>query len=169
MKVTFYGTRGSCPVACTSKIKYGGNTTCLRIESPCLPAGQWLVIDAGTGIVPLSADFVQGGEQEVTILQTHYHHDHTQGLALSTFPYLKQVPVNIYGPKDQGIGPRVAKVVGAKALGLTHHDPASSDALVDEIVETARGILAADGTTIPVFGCRDYMVVEIENLAGALA
>ena len=26
MQVTFYGTRGSCPVAHTSKIKYGGNT-----------------------------------------------------------------------------------------------------------------------------------------------
>jgi ribonuclease BN (tRNA processing enzyme) len=64
---------------------------------------------------------------------------------------------------------RVAKVVGAKALGLTHHDPASSDALVDEIVETARKILAADSVTIPVFGCRDYMVVDIDNVAGALA
>ena len=326
MRVTFYGTRGSCPVSHTSKIRYGGNTTCLRIESSCLPAGQWLAVDAGTGIVPLSADFVQDGGQEVTILQTHYHHDHTQGLALSTFPYLKQVPVHIYGPKDQGIGPRevyqalmqppyfpvdlhevgshvhcleiehpnstvlvihpqggrklltveaferavnnggqipfsqgtkfavseclvvamhrsnhpertivyrfeerpsglvfvfvtdhenqdgvpvrlsthlrgadllvmdtqytrqkyeamtagwghgtpdytarVAKVVEAKALGLTHHDPASSDALVDEIVETARKALAADGVTIPVFGCRDYMVVEIDNVAGVLA
>ena len=325
MRVTFYGTRGSCPVSHTSKIRYGGNTTCLRIESSCLPAGQWLAVDAGTGIVPLSADFVQGAGQEVTILQTHYHHDHTQGLALSAFPYLKQVPVHIYGPKDQGIGPRevyqalmqppyfpvdlhevgshvhcleiehpnstvlvihpqggrrlltveaferivndggqipfsqgarfavseclvvamhrsnhpertivyrfeerpsglvfvfvtdhenqdgvpvrlsthlrgadllvmdtqytrqkyeamtagwghgtpdytarVAKVVGAKALGLTHHDPASSDALVDEIVETARKALAAEGVTIPVFGCRDYMVVEISDVAGAL-
>lgn len=325
MKVTFYGTRGSCPVAHPSKIKYGGNTTCLRVESPCLPAGQWLVIDAGTGIVPLSADFVQAGGQEVTLLHTHYHHDHTQGLALSTLPYLKQVPVTIYGPTDQGLGPRevhqglmqppyfpidlqevgshvrcvdiaqpnstvlvvhpeggrkvltvealerlttdggqltfapgmrfaladclviamqrsnhpertivyrfeerplgrvfvfvtdhenqdgvprrfcthlggadllvmdtqytrqkyeeltagwghgtpdysarVAKLVGAKALGLTHHDPGSSDALVDEIVETARGILEAEGLSIPVFGCRDYMVVDVENVAGAL-
>jgi ribonuclease BN (tRNA processing enzyme) len=63
---------------------------------------------------------------------------------------------------------RIAKTVKAKALGLTHHDPASSDVLIDEIVETARAILAADGITIPVFGCRDYMAVEIENVAGAL-
>jgi ribonuclease BN (tRNA processing enzyme) len=59
---------------------------------------------------------------------------------------------------------RVARVVGAKALGLTHHDPASSDVLVDEIVETARTILAADGIVIPVFGCRDYTVVEVGNV-----
>lgn len=63
---------------------------------------------------------------------------------------------------------RVAKVVGAKALGLTHHDPASSDVLVDEIVETARAILAADGIIIPVFGCRDYMAVDVNDVAGTL-
>ncbi|MGE4096381.1 MAG: MBL fold metallo-hydrolase, partial [Candidatus Binatia bacterium] len=106
MKVTFYGTRGSCPVSHPSKAIYGGNTTCLRIESSCLPTGHWLVIDAGTGIVPLSADFLQAAGQAVTILHTHYHHDHTQGLTLSSFPYLKHIPVNIYGPTDQGIGPR---------------------------------------------------------------
>jgi ribonuclease BN (tRNA processing enzyme) len=63
---------------------------------------------------------------------------------------------------------RVAKRVGAKALGLTHHDPASSDAQVDEIVETARTTLADDGITIPVFGCQDYMAVDIGDVKGAL-
>lgn len=106
MRVSFYGTRGSCPVAHSSKVRYGGNTTCVRVESPCLPDGHWLVIDAGTGILPLSTDFIESGGKEVTLLQTHYHHDHTQGLVLSAFPHLKDVPVNIYGPKDQGVGPR---------------------------------------------------------------
>jgi phosphoribosyl 1,2-cyclic phosphodiesterase len=326
MQVTFYGTRGSCPVSHPSKAVYGGNTTCLRIESSCLPKGHWLLIDAGTGIVPLSADFVRDGGQAVTILQTHYHHDHTQGFVLSTFPYLKDIPVTIYGPTDQGLGPRsvyqtlmhspyfpvdlrevgshinciditnpnstalvihaeggqnlltveslerlaaegtpvsfpngthfklaeclvitmhrshhpertisyrfeerpsgqtfafltdhenqdgiptrlathlqkadllvmdtqytrekyeemtagwghatpdysarVAKRVGPKALGLTHHDPASSDVQVDEIVEIARTTLAGDGVTIPVFGCRDYMAVDIGDVPGALS
>ena len=36
----------------------------------------------------------------------------------------------------------------------------------DEIVETARATLAADGITIPVFGCQDYTVVEIDNVRG---
>jgi ribonuclease BN (tRNA processing enzyme) len=64
---------------------------------------------------------------------------------------------------------RVAKLVGAKALGLTHHDPASQDTLVDEIVETARKILETNGVHIPVFGCRDYMAVDVENVPAALA
>jgi phosphoribosyl 1,2-cyclic phosphodiesterase len=326
MRVSFYGTRGSCPVCHSSKVRYGGNTACLRIESPCLPSDHWLVIDAGTGILPLSASFVENSGKAITILQTHYHHDHTQGLALSAFPYLKDVPVHIYGPKDQGVGPRevyqtlmqppyfpvdlhevashiqcfeiphpnstvliihpeggwklltieaferfaknggqipfmqgarfdlsaclvvfmnrsnhpertisyrfeerpsglvfafvtdhenqdgiptrfvthlkeadllvmdaqytrekyeqmtagwghgtpdhtarVAQTVGAKALGLTHHDPASSDTLVDEIVETARRILIDQGIQIPVFGCRDYLTIDIGDVAGSIA
>ena len=51
------------------------------------------------------------------------------------------------------------------ALLMISHDRQ----FMDEIVETARKALAADGVTIPVFGCRDYMVVEIDNVAGALA
>jgi len=63
---------------------------------------------------------------------------------------------------------RVAKRVGAKALGLTHHDPASSDVQINEIVEIARTTLADGGITIPVFGCRDYMAVDISNVKEAL-
>lgn len=106
MRVTFYGTRGSCPVSSPAKVGYGGNTTCLRIESECLPAGTWLVVDAGTGIVPLSDDFLKGGGKAVGIVITHYHHDHTQGLPLSAFPYLAHVPVRIFGPVEHDIGPK---------------------------------------------------------------
>lgn len=106
MKVTFYGTRGSSPVSGLQHINYGGNTTCLRIESDCLPVGHWLVVDAGSGIVPLSQDFLKSGGQEVTILQSHYHHDHTQGLPLSAFPYLKKIPVGVLGPFEHNTGPR---------------------------------------------------------------
>jgi hypothetical protein len=55
----------------------------------------------------------------------------------------------------------VAKAAGVKALGLTHHDPASSDAQVEAIVETARKLLHEQGVSTPVFGCRDYLTVEI--------
>ncbi len=106
MKVTTYGTRGSIAVARRDKAQYGGNTTCIRVESSCLPDGQWLVLDAGTGIVPLSTDFLQSGGKELTVLFTHYHHDHTTGLPLTPFPYLGNVPLHLYGPKERGMGPR---------------------------------------------------------------
>ena len=106
MKVTFYGTRGSVAVSHPSKIRTGGNTTCLRIASDCLPQGFWLVVDAGTGMVPLFDDFMSEKGESLTVLQTHWHHDHTQGMPLSAFPFIKSIPVSIYGPKERGMGGR---------------------------------------------------------------
>ncbi len=57
----------------------GGNTSCLEVSS----GGQWLILDAGSGIRPLGIDmmqrgFAQGGHQ-IDILMTHTHWDHIQG------------------------------------------------------------------------------------------
>lgn len=106
MKVTFYGTRGSLPVSRPDSVKYGGNTTCLRIQSSCLPDGQWLIVDAGSGIGPLTTDFFRGGGKAATILHTHYHHDHTMGFPLSGLCHAKGIPVNMYGPFEHGVGAR---------------------------------------------------------------
>lgn len=106
MEVTFYGTRGSTPISRGSSCRYGGNTSCVRVASPCLPKKHWLVIDAGSGIVPLSWDFLQAKGNAVSILLTHYHHDHTQGFALSAFPYLRKVAIGLYGPHEHNIGPK---------------------------------------------------------------
>jgi len=106
MLVKFYGTRGSIPVSHPEKVQFGGNTTCLRIRSECLPEGHWLTVDSGTGIVPLSRDFVKANGKEVVVLQTHWHHDHTQGMLLSCFPYMKNIPVRVFGPKEDGLGGR---------------------------------------------------------------
>jgi ribonuclease BN (tRNA processing enzyme) len=106
MKVKFYGTRGSISVAGPNNHKYGGNTTCVKIDSTCLPDGMWLVVDAGTGIVPLSWDFMKAGGKSLALLLSHFHHDHTGGLLLTHFPYMKHLPVDIYGPYEHGTGPR---------------------------------------------------------------
>lgn len=108
MKVTFYGTRGSIPVAGPQVSRYGGNTTCLRVDSACLPAGTWLIVDAGTGIVPLSWAFASSGARAAVVLFTHYHHDHTQGLPLTHLPYVQALPLALFGPLEDGVGPHEA-------------------------------------------------------------
>jgi len=105
MKVTFYGTRGSIPVASSDKVTYGGNTTCLRIASQCLPKDHWLVVDAGSGIVPLGGEALKAGVKNVSVLFTHYHHDHTQGLLLCPLTFVKAVQLKLYGPVERGIDP----------------------------------------------------------------
>jgi ribonuclease BN (tRNA processing enzyme) len=87
---------------------YGGNTTCLRIMSQCLPPDTALLIDAGTGIVPASCDLLKEGIKRILLLMTHYHHDHTQGLPLAPHTFAKAIPIEVYGPREHGVGPRQA-------------------------------------------------------------
>ena len=106
MKVFFAGTRGSVPIANFQSVIFGGNTTCLRVMSECLPPGFALVVDAGSGFVPLSMELLKEGIKEVAVLFTHYHHDHTQGLFLSPILFIKPIKLRLFGPVEADVGPR---------------------------------------------------------------
>ncbi len=106
MEITFYGTRGSVPIANKDSVVMGGNTTCISINSQCLPEKMWLVVDAGSGFVPLCAEALKSGVKSVQIFFTHWHHDHTQGLPLGPLTFIKQIPIVCWGPVDGGMGPR---------------------------------------------------------------
>ncbi len=106
MWITTYGTRGSSPMARREILRYGGNTTCLRIRSTCLPPDTALLVDAGTGIVPASLDLLKEGVRHVILLMTHYHHDHTQGFPLARHTYAESVAIDVFGPRLDGVGPR---------------------------------------------------------------
>lgn len=107
LKVTTFGTRGSIPVSNPESIIYGGNTTCLRVESPCIPKGKALIVDAGSGYVPCSYRLLGEKVHDVHVLFTHYHHDHTQGLLLAPPTFIKSIKTHLYGPVDAGgVGPK---------------------------------------------------------------
>jgi phosphoribosyl 1,2-cyclic phosphodiesterase len=78
VKLIFAGVRGSTPVSGPEFERTGGHTSCVAImrEHEDLPA---LVLDAGTGLIGLHAHF---GSMPFagTILLTHLHWDHVQGL-----------------------------------------------------------------------------------------
>ncbi len=79
MKVNFYGTRGSIPVAHPEYQEFGGNTTCLQIT---LPDGRIGILDAGTGIRQLGKDLLASDHQQfdnIYVGFTHFHWDHIQG------------------------------------------------------------------------------------------
>lgn len=81
MKVRFWGVRGSIPVPGRSTNRYGGNTSCVEVRphnaSP-------IIIDAGTGIRRLGKSLMEGafhdGKGTCSILISHTHWDHVQGL-----------------------------------------------------------------------------------------
>ncbi len=98
MKIRFYGTRGSIPVASEETRKYGGNTTCLYVESN---QGDTIIIDAGSGIRGLNAHCIEKKIRDLTLVFTHYHWDHIQGIPFFTPVYMKSTNLNIYGPDKE--------------------------------------------------------------------
>ena len=105
MHVKMRGTRGSVPVAGLDHIYFGGNTTCIQIESECIPADSWLLVDTGTGAIPLSREALAAGIKHLRVLCTHSHHDHTQGLLLMPQLYIPGIKYYFYGPEENGVGP----------------------------------------------------------------
>jgi phosphoribosyl 1,2-cyclic phosphodiesterase len=78
MRVRFFGVRGSTPSPGPEFTRYGGHTSCVAVyqDGASTPA---LVLDAGTGIRALSASLA-GRPFRGTILLSHLHWDHVQGL-----------------------------------------------------------------------------------------
>ena len=77
MRLALLGVRGSTPSPGTEFVRYGGHTSCIAVSTDDAPPR--LVIDAGTGIRALS-DVLGGRPFEGTLLLSHLHWDHTQGL-----------------------------------------------------------------------------------------
>jgi ribonuclease BN (tRNA processing enzyme) len=104
MQIDMYGTRGSTPGQPRGSHAYGGNTTCLRVKSDCIPAGYAFAVDAGSGFVQLSQDVLGEGIRKLALIFTHYHHDHTQGLFLAPHTFMAE-EIQVWGPREHGIGP----------------------------------------------------------------
>jgi phosphoribosyl 1,2-cyclic phosphodiesterase len=98
MVIKFYGTRGSIAVANKETEKYGGNTTCLYIESN---KGDALVIDAGTGIRRLGIHLLENNKDKIHLLFTHYHWDHIQGFPFFAPIFFKNEVITIYGSNKE--------------------------------------------------------------------
>jgi ribonuclease BN (tRNA processing enzyme) len=78
VRVHILGARGSMPATGAPFLRYGGNTPCVAIAHDGA-AGPELVLDAGTGIAQLTR-LLGGRPFDGSILLTHLHWDHVQGL-----------------------------------------------------------------------------------------
>lgn len=75
MRITFWGVRGSIACAAKTHLRYGGNTPCVEVAA----GDEHFILDAGTGIRALGADFIKHDRKRGTILLSHTHWDHIQG------------------------------------------------------------------------------------------
>lgn len=76
MRLTFCGVRGSRPAPGADFLRYGGQTSCIAVQADGEPVR--LLLDAGSGIVAVSA--LLDGPFDGTVLLGHLHWDHTHGL-----------------------------------------------------------------------------------------
>lgn len=81
MIITCWGSRGSIPVSGNDFVKYGGDTTCIEIQTE---SGDIIIIDAGTGIRELGNRLIKEPPKPFHLLLTHAHWDHLIG-----FPFFK--------------------------------------------------------------------------------
>ena len=81
MNITIWGSRGSIPSPGPDTVRYGGDTTCLEINS----RGYRLIVDAGSGIRKLGQKMLrEEGRLESAFFLTHMHWDHMSG-----FPFFR--------------------------------------------------------------------------------
>ena len=75
-EVEVWGARGSVAAFHPDVARAGSNTTCvcLRLD------GHVVILDAGTGIVRLGEKLRDEGVRSITVILSHYHFDHVQGL-----------------------------------------------------------------------------------------
>jgi len=97
MKVRFWGVRGSIPVPGKVTARYGGNTSCVEVRPR---NGAPIIIDAGTGLRRLGKSLMEEqfreGKGKASILISHTHWDHVQGLPFFSPLYRAGNEVNIF-------------------------------------------------------------------------
>ena len=97
MKIRFWGVRGSIPSPGPKTVRYGGNTTCIEVWTD---DGQLIILDAGTGIFPLSQTLLARMPMHVHVFNTHSHWDHIQGLPFFIPLFVPGNDISIYGAYD---------------------------------------------------------------------
>ena len=100
MRVQLLGVRGSTPAPGADFVRYGGHTSCVAIteEGGDRPT---LVLDAGTGLRSLTA-ILGGAALDGSIVLSHLHWDHMQGLPFFAAGDRDDARVDLYVPAQDG-------------------------------------------------------------------
>jgi phosphoribosyl 1,2-cyclic phosphodiesterase len=90
--------------------RYGGNTSCVQVT---LADGTELILDAGTGIRTLGLGLTSS--PRVSLLLTHLHLDHIQGLMFFPPCFRSDAEIRIWGPAspEASLEDRIARYISA--------------------------------------------------------
>ena len=96
MKVRFWGVRGSIASPGPETAGVGGNTSCVEIVA----GSERIILDAGTGLRRLGDELLRQGAHKATLLLSHFHWDHIQGLPFFAPAYLPATELHIVSGSD---------------------------------------------------------------------
>ena len=103
MKIRFWGVRGSIPAPGPDTNRYGGNTSCVSVTSD---SGGLIIIDMGTGLMHLGNTLMARefgkGQGKASILLSHTHWDHIQGLGFFAPVFIGGNQFAVWGPGPYG-------------------------------------------------------------------
>ena len=98
--VYFKGIRGSHPVAEKDFMTYGGNTSCIYVNVN----NKRIILDAGSGIVnagnQIREERIMAQDKSplyITLLLSHFHFDHIQGLPFFNYLHTPDANINLFG------------------------------------------------------------------------
>lgn len=104
LTVTFHGVRGSTPCDAPELARYGGNTSSVSLEVADEPP---ILFDLGTGVRNYGTELAAAGRAEEfrgSVLLSHLHWDHVQGMPFFVPLHCPGSVVDVYGPR-QNEGP----------------------------------------------------------------
>ncbi len=111
MKVRFWGVRGSIASPGPKTVRYGGNTTCIEIRTD---NNELIILDAGTGIFPLSQTLLAEMPVTANVLITHSHWDHIQGLPFFIPNFIPGNTLRLHGGFDPVSGKGIEQVMAVQ-------------------------------------------------------
>ncbi|MCG8417429.1 MAG: MBL fold metallo-hydrolase [Proteobacteria bacterium] len=171
--ILFHGVRGSLASPGSSTIEVGGNTSCIEISSE----HQRIVLDAGTGLRALGErimrrdrlDDPSAHTKNTTILLSHVHWDHIQGLPFFTPIYVPGFPIDVIsGPNGfMPLEEALRRQMSPPFFPVAFDDLPSRMSVRDErpghtfVVEGAQVTMARLNHPDPVYGYR----IEIDGVA----
>jgi phosphoribosyl 1,2-cyclic phosphodiesterase len=108
VRLRIWGCRGSLASPGPQTVRYGGNTSCVEVETE---DGVAVVLDAGTGIRSLGVALADRAPRCVHLLLTHLHLDHVEGLGFFEPMWDAEAEVHIWGPSSplRGLDERIAR------------------------------------------------------------
>ena len=150
-QIKFWGVRGSIPTPGPGTLRYGGNTSCLEVRC----GTDIIILDAGTGLRKLGQALLEEFKRQplnLTLLLSHTHWDHIQGLPFFKPFSSRETSVVIYGAPQEGVP--LKEILGRQMDPMVFPVPLNALAASLMVVEIEEGEFEIDGFNVCAFRLR---------------